>query len=79
MTLSGGPCRSLSVWCGSVESMDPTETVTAVEPDRAAALAGDAVVARPLSPAAEASLARAVERLPEAMAKSDDEARAASR
>ncbi len=56
--------------------MEPTETVPTAEPDRAAALAEDATVPRTLSPAAEASLARAVERLPEAIAKSDDEARA---
>jgi hypothetical protein len=59
--------------------MEPTETVPAVEADRAAALAADAVADRPLSPAGDASLARAVERLPEAIAKSDDEARAAGR
>lgn len=59
--------------------MEPTETTPAVDPDRAAALASDAVAARPLSPAATASLAKAVERLPEAIAKSDDEARAANK
>ena len=59
--------------------MEPTETAPTVEPDRAAALAADAVADRPLSPAADASLTRALERLPEAMAKSDDEARAAGR
>lgn len=58
--------------------MEPTETVPTVEPDRVAALADDAIAARALSPAAEASLARAVERLPEAIAMSEDEARAAS-
>jgi hypothetical protein len=58
--------------------MEPTETMSAVEPDRAAALASDAVASRPLSSAAEASLASALERLPDAVAKSDDEARAAS-
>ncbi len=50
-----------------------------VEPDRAAALASDAVAARPLSSAAKASLAKAAERLPEAISKSDDEARAANK
>lgn len=56
--------------------MEPTETAPTVEPDRAAALAEDATAPRALSPAAKASLARAVERLPEAITKSDDEARA---
>lgn len=51
----------------------------AVDPDRAAALASDAVAARPLSPVAAASLAKAVEWLPEAIGKSDDEARAATK
>jgi hypothetical protein len=59
--------------------MEPTETMPAVEPDRVAALAADATAARPLSPAAKASLAQAIERLPEAMAESDAEARAATR
>ena len=51
----------------------------AVDPDRAAALAADAIADRPLSPTAKASLARAVERLPEATAESDNEARAATK
>jgi hypothetical protein len=59
--------------------MESTETVRVIEPGRAAALAADAVADRPLSPAAEASLARAVERLPEAMTKSDTEAQATSK
>ena len=58
--------------------MEPTETMPTVEPGRAAALANDAVAARALSPTAEASLARALRQLPEAVAKSDDEARAAT-
>jgi hypothetical protein len=56
--------------------MDPMETIRVVEPGRAAALADDAVAERPLSPAASVSLARAIERLPEALTKSDDEAQA---
>ena len=52
------------------------ETIPVVEPGRAAALADDAVADRPLSPAASASLARAIERLPEALTESDNEAQA---
>jgi len=59
--------------------MEPTETVPAVDPDREAALAADATADRPLSPAAEASLARAIDRLPEAIAKSDSEGQAAAK
>lgn len=59
--------------------MEPTETIPAVDPERAAALAADAMADRLLSPEAEASLARAVNRLPEAVARSDAEARAANR
>lgn len=57
--------------------MEPTETVPATDPDRIAALASDPAADRPLSSAAKASLARAVERLPEAMAASDAEMRSA--
>ncbi len=57
--------------------MEPIDTMHRVDPDRVAALAADAVAGRPLSPAAEASLKRAVERLPPALAMSDDEARTA--
>ena len=64
---------------GGVKGMEPTETMPDVNPDRAAALAADAIADRPLSPAAEASLARAVERLPAAITKSDTEARIASK
>ncbi|MEZ5245217.1 MAG: hypothetical protein R2707_08990 [Acidimicrobiales bacterium] len=56
--------------------MDPTETIPVVEPGRAAALAADAIADQPLSPAASASLARAIERLPEALTESDNEAQA---
>ncbi len=59
--------------------MEPTESVPDVEPDRAVDLAREAVAARPLSQAAEASLTKAVSRLPDAIARSDDEARVASR
>jgi len=58
--------------------MEPTDTVPATDPDRVVALAADAVLDRPLSPAAEASLARALKRLPEATAASDAEARVAA-
>ena len=64
---------------GSIRRMEPTETMPAVEPGRAAALAADAAADRDLSPAASASLERAIERLPEAHAKSDDEAQAAGK
>ena len=56
--------------------MDPMETIPVVEPGRAAALAADAIADQPLPPAASASLARAIDRLPEALTKSDDEAQA---
>ncbi len=61
------------------ERMEPTETVPTVDPDREAALAADATADRRLSPAAEASLARAIDRLPEAMAESDSEGQAAAK
>ncbi len=64
---------------GSVGRMEPTETMPTVEPGRAAALAADATADRPLSPAAKASLERAIERLPKAHAESDDEAQAAAK
>ena len=52
------------------------ETIPVVEPGWAAALAADAIADQPLPPAASASLARAIDRLPEALTKSDDEAQA---
>lgn len=57
--------------------MEPIDTVHRADPDRVAALAADAVAGRPLSPTAQASLERALDRLPQAQALSDDEARAA--
>lgn len=75
---ASGPSRSSSGTALAWITMEPTDTVPAADPDRVSALAADAVVDRALSPAAEASLARVVERLPEAMAASDAEARAAA-
>ncbi len=77
-----GPRRAAPVArSGTVvfERMEPTETVPAVDPDRQAALAADATADRPLSPPAEASLARAIDQLPEAMAKSDSEGEAVTK
>ena len=55
--------------------MGSSPTVPPVDAERAAALAADAVTHRPLPPAAQVSLDRAVERLPEAIAESEAEAR----
>jgi len=57
--------------------MESTDTLPDVDPDRVAALAADAVAGRPMSPTAEASLGRALGKLPGAVAASDAEARAA--
>lgn len=54
--------------------IESSPTVPVVEPDRASALAAAATADRPLSADAEASLARAIERLPEAVTQSDAEA-----
>ncbi len=54
--------------------MESTPTVPDVQSDRAEALAGDAVEERDLPAAGELSLARAIERLPNAITLSDTEA-----
>ena len=56
--------------------MDPSPTAHEVDEARVEALIADAVAGRPLSAAAEDSLARGLEKLPEAVAASDAEARA---
>lgn len=56
--------------------MESTPTMPEVEADRVEALAADAVKGRPLPAAGEASLVRAIERLPDAIAASDAEAQA---
>lgn len=55
--------------------MGSSPTVPPVDAERVAALAADAVTDRPLPPMAQASLDRAIERLPDAIAKSEAEAR----
>ena len=59
--------------------MEPTETVPDEDADRVIALSEAAVVDKPLSPEGQASIERAIKRLPDAVAASDAEARAAKR
>lgn len=56
--------------------MESSPTVPEVKADRVEALAADAVIERSLPTAGDASLARALERLPDAIAASDAEAQA---
>lgn len=72
-------------WCKPASSgvygddMEPTETVPDEDADRVVALSEAAVADKPLSPEGQASLERAIKRLPDALAASDAEARAATR
>lgn len=58
--------------------VDPTEILPAKDADRLAALSEAAVADKKLSAEGQASLERAIKRLPEAVAASDAEARAAT-
>ena len=66
----------MSQVAGSLLCMESSSTAPGVEEDRAEALSADAIADRPLPAAGRDSLARAVDRLPEAIAASDSEAQA---